>query len=271
MASGLRKFIFCFFIFIAGALSAQSPEAAIAGTVSDASEARVTDAKIAATARDFALTRSAQSGDTGEFRLEALPPGKYEVRIEAPNFAPVMVRVAVTVGSTPTVNVKLKPGTVEQSVEVEAKGDSVADQAIETTGSEIKSTIGAGDLRELPLAHRSFANIAYLAPMTQPVEPSDPTKARITAVSFGGSSGLNLHPPVGCGDDNHHFIPGFLPTLLPHTTPAVPRAHRTIQRRHLAHQRRIGDHQQPARHQRLARSPLRILPRFRPQRPQSSG
>src|SRR5258708_2489556 len=193
MASGLREFLFCFFIFIAGALSAQSPEGAIAGTVSDASGARVADAKITATARDFALTRSAQSGDTGEFRLEALPPGKYEVRIEAPNFAPVIVRVAVTVGSTPTVNVKLKPGTVEQSVEVEAKGDSVADQAIETTGSEIKSTIGAGDLRELPLAHRSFANIAYLAPMTQPVEPSDPTKARITAGSLRARSPVAAH------------------------------------------------------------------------------
>ena len=28
--------------------------------------------------------------------------------------------------------------------------------------------------------------------MTQPVEPSDPTKARITAVAFAGSSGLNV-------------------------------------------------------------------------------
>jgi len=216
MTSGfLRTFLFSFVIFLCGALSAQSPEGAVAGTVSDASGARVAGAKITATARDFSLTRGAQANGEGEFRLEALPPGKYEVRIEAPNFAPVIVRVAVTVGSTPTVNVKLKPGTVEQSVEVEAKGDSVADQAIETTGSEIKSTVGAGDLRELPLAHRSFANIAYLAPMTEPVEPSDPTKARITAVSFGGSSGLNVDLSVDGGDNNDDFIGGFLQNYSP--------------------------------------------------------
>src|SRR6267154_6148410 len=143
MTSGLRVFLFWFLIFIAGALPAQSPEGAIAGTVSDASGARVTDAKITAAARDFPLTRDARSGREGEFRLEALPPGRYEIRIESPNFAPAIVQVMVTVGSTPTVNVKLKPGTVEQSVEVEAKGDSVADQSIETTGSEIKSTVGA--------------------------------------------------------------------------------------------------------------------------------
>ena len=62
----------------------------------------------------------------------------------------------------------------------------------------------------IPLASRSFANIAYLAPMTEPVEPSDPTKARITAVSFGGSSGLNVDLSVDGGENNDDFIGGFL-------------------------------------------------------------
>jgi len=59
------------------------------------------------------------------------------------------------------------------------------------TGSGQGGVVTAHDLAEIPLAHRSFANIAFLVPGTVPVEPSDPTKARITAVSFGGSSGLN--------------------------------------------------------------------------------
>jgi hypothetical protein len=74
----------------------------------------------------------------------------------------------------------------------------------------VKTVIGLRDLEEMPLAHRSFANIAYLAPMTEPVEPSDPTKARITAVSFGGSSGLNVDLSVDGGDNNDDFIGGFL-------------------------------------------------------------
>ncbi|HEY6332741.1 MAG TPA: hypothetical protein VI756_25685, partial [Blastocatellia bacterium] len=64
-------------------------------------------------------------------------------------------------------------------------------------------------------AARSFANIAYLAPNTEPVEPSDPTKARITAVSFHGSSGLNVDLSVDGGDNNDDYIGGFLQNFSP--------------------------------------------------------
>ena len=49
-----------------------------------------------------------------------------------------------------------------------------------------------------------------MTPGTEPVEPSDPTKARITAVSFGGSSGLNVTLSVDGGDNSDDYIGGFL-------------------------------------------------------------
>ncbi len=75
--------------------------------------------------------------------------------------------------------------------------------------------ITARDLESLPLAERSFANIAYLAPGTEPVEPSDPTKARITAVSTGGSSGLNNELSVDGADNTDDYIGGFLQNFSP--------------------------------------------------------
>ena len=51
--------------------------------------------------------------------------------------------------------------------------------------------------------------------MTAPVEPSDPTKGRITAVSFAGSSGLNVDLSVDGGDDNDDYIGGFLQNISP--------------------------------------------------------
>jgi len=71
------------------------------------------------------------------------------------------------------------------------------------------------DLQAIPLASRTFANIAYLVPGTEPVEPSDPTKARITAVSFGGSSGLNVELSVDGGDNSDDYIGGFLQNFSP--------------------------------------------------------
>jgi TonB dependent receptor len=100
-------------------------------------------------------------------------------------------------------------------VEVRDRGPSLASQPIETTGSTIKTVITSSDLDEVPLSARSFANISFLAPFTAPVEPSDPTKARITAVSFGGSSGLNVDLSVDGGDNNDDYIGGFLQNFSP--------------------------------------------------------
>jgi hypothetical protein len=82
--------------------------------------------------------------------------------------------------------------------------------------SQVHQSIVSGqDLEALPLPARSFANIAYLAPGTEPVEPSDPTKARITAVSTGGSSGLNNELSVDGGDNSDDYIGGFLQNFSP--------------------------------------------------------
>ena len=78
-----------------------------------------------------------------------------------------------------------------------------------------QAVITSQDLDTIPLAARSFANIAYLAPGTEPVEPSDPTKARITAVSTGGSSGLNNDLSVDGADNSDDWIGGFLQNFSP--------------------------------------------------------
>ncbi len=75
--------------------------------------------------------------------------------------------------------------------------------------------VSGKDLQDIPLAARSFANIAYMVPGTEPVEPSDPTKARITAVSTGGSSGLNNQLTVDGMDNSDDYIGGFLQNFSP--------------------------------------------------------
>ena len=189
---------------------AQSPEGTLRGTVSDSSGARIADASVMASARNFTYTRTTRTNKLGEFTLESLPPGSYDLKVEAQGFAAQTGALTVGVAAIPSMNVRLQPATVQQDVKVEGTGVSLSTAPIETSSSVVKTTIGIGDLEEIPLAHRSFANIAYLAPMTEPVEPSDPTKARITAVSFGGSSGLNVDLSVDGGDNNDDYIGGFL-------------------------------------------------------------
>jgi hypothetical protein len=197
-------FTLCFFAH------AQSPEGALVGTVADATGARIAAATLTISAKKFSFTRTVKTSKLGEFSVESLPPGEYDVKVEAAGFAPKTGTVTVAVTAVPSMSIKLQPATVQQAVKVEGSSESLTAQPIETSSSVVKTTIGVLDLEEIPLAHRSFANIAYLAPMTEPVEPSDPTKARITAVSFGGSSGLNVDLSVDGGDNNDDFIGGFL-------------------------------------------------------------
>ena len=196
-------------------MHAQSPEGALVGTVSDATNARVPGASITLSAKGFSRTRTARTNSVGEFRIESLPPGSYVITVVAPGFATKTGSVEIAVTSTPSIHVKLQPASVRQEVQVEGTGASLTNAPIETSSSVVKTTIGRQDLEDIPLASRSFANIAYLAPMTEPVEPSDPTKARITAVSFGGSSGLNVDLSVDGGDNNDDFIGGFLQNYSP--------------------------------------------------------
>lgn len=193
----------------------QSPQGGIIGTVTDSSGARVPNAAVTASARNFKLSRTVHADHSGEFRIDQLEPGTYDVTVEAQGFAAGSGSVEVAVAAHPSITIRLTAASVRQAVTVEGEAGSVTAQPIETTSTVVKTSVGAADLEEVPLAERSFANISYLAPMTEPVEPSDPTKARITAVSFGGSSGLNVDLSVDGGDNNDDYIGGFLQNFSP--------------------------------------------------------
>ncbi len=167
---------------------------------------------------DSTMRREAASEDRGEFRLDDLSPGTYRIDVTASGFAAAHSDVSVEVSSVREITVTLKPAASPQSVVVTSQeSSSITTQPIDLVSVVHQAVISSRDLQDLPLAARSFANIAYLAPGTEPVEPSDPTKARITAVSTGGSSGLNNDLSVDGGDNSDDWIGGFLQNFSPDT------------------------------------------------------
>ena len=195
--------------------SAQNPLGALRGTVVDASGARVPSAVVSARNPGTSLVRQNQADARGEFLLEGLLPGSYELSVSAPGFAEARSTVIVAVSSVKQVSVTLQPKSVAEKVMVNAARQSITAEPLDTTSAVQQAIVYQQDLQNVPLAARSFANIAYLAPGTEPVEPSDPTKARITAVSTGGSSGLNNELSVDGGDNSDDYIGGFLQNFSP--------------------------------------------------------
>ena len=215
MQSALKMFVLIAGLAQPVELAGQTPSGALRGQVQDGTGLRVATAEIVVRDQGANVVRRAASDRRGEFRVEGLLPGAYSVQVTANGFATAAADVTIEVSSIRNVVVTLKPARSETFVTVQGQPSSITTQPVDTASAIHQAVVTAQDLEDTPLAHRSFANIAYLVPGTEPVEPSDPTKARITAVSFGGSSGLNVQLSVDGGDNSDDYIGGFLQNFSP--------------------------------------------------------
>ncbi len=92
---------------------AQSNAADIQGTVRDSTGAVVPNATVTARNPNTNVTRNATSNDEGLYRIINIPPGDYEITVEAASFKKaVLDKVTVTVGQAAEVNVTLEPGAI---------------------------------------------------------------------------------------------------------------------------------------------------------------
>ncbi|MGA6951072.1 MAG: carboxypeptidase regulatory-like domain-containing protein [Candidatus Sulfotelmatobacter sp.] len=218
MQANLRRSAFILIlsaVTLTANLYAQNSRGSLRGTVQDATGARIPAAKIVAQLSGSSIQREGSSEDRGEFRLDDLLPGNYRVTITAAGFAPARAEVSVAVANVRDITVTMQPSSVQQTVNVRGNSSSITAETIDTSSAVRGGVVGTQDLETLPLPARSFANIAYLVPGTEPVEPSDPTKARITAVSTGGSSGLNNELSVDGAENSDDWIGGFLQNFSP--------------------------------------------------------
>lgn len=63
-----------------------------------------------------------KTDDNGNFQFVELPPGKYDLTINIPSYAPVTYKdIQVAIGRTATQTVKLQPSTAEETIEVEGE------------------------------------------------------------------------------------------------------------------------------------------------------
>ncbi len=205
----------CVFLLLSTLCLAQDVHGILLGAINDVSGARIPGARVSVVLLGSSVQRAAESGTDGEFRFDDLHPGAYRVSIGAPGFEEANAIVSVQVSFARRLSVTLQPSTLKQKVNVRGVASSITTEPVDITSAVQGGVVTARDLETIPLAQRSFANIAYLVPGTEPVEPSDPTKARITAVSFGGSSGLNDVLSVDGGDNSDDYIGGFLQNFSP--------------------------------------------------------
>ena len=105
-------------LFAAG-LFGQAMDSILVGTVTDSTGAIVAGASVTALNKDTGVKYTSTSSSTGEYRLNNIPVGRYDVSATHQGFATATVAgVELQLNHTSSVNLTLAVGSVNTTVEV---------------------------------------------------------------------------------------------------------------------------------------------------------
>ena len=156
----MKSLVLCVGVLLLAAVnaSAQFDSATVVGTVRDASESVIPDAKVTLTAIETGISAVRMSGADGNYEFPAVRPGTYIVTAEKTGFAVAMVdQVQVQVGARLRVDLKMPVGQVSEKVEVKA-----TQPLVETDTSQRGQVISGEQIRALPLISREYSSLALL-------------------------------------------------------------------------------------------------------------
>src|SRR5262249_17644943 len=167
-----RLQLFCTFAFLGCCLpiilaNAQSASTAqISGTVVDPQGAVVAGAKVTATNVATGVPRSVNTTSTGNYLLPNLPPGTYDVRVEAKGFSAAASKgLKLNVGDQKSLDFNVAIAGSSQTVEVTAEAP-----LIETTKTDVSTSVTDVEMQKLPTFAASsggandYASLALTAP-----------------------------------------------------------------------------------------------------------
>jgi len=143
-------------IFIFGAAAiAQVITGDVLGTVSDPSGAVVPNAKVTIVNLATNAARNVDTGSSGEYVVNLLPPGHYSIAVEAQGFKSYKIGdLSVSAGDRSRVDVTLQLGNTTESVEV-----TTAAPLLQTDSSSVGSVVAEEIVDDLPLNGRNLTNL----------------------------------------------------------------------------------------------------------------
>ncbi|HUM00596.1 MAG TPA: carboxypeptidase-like regulatory domain-containing protein, partial [Mycobacterium sp.] len=130
------------------------------GTITDKTGAVLPGAQVTAINAGTNLTRTAQTGAQGEYRMEFMPIGEYSIEVSAKGFKKSVQKGVVLQVSVPArVDAQLDVGLITEAVEVTAAAPSV-----NTENAQIGRTVENTEITTLPIVGRNVYTLLSLTP-----------------------------------------------------------------------------------------------------------
>ena len=206
----LDRFPFCarrriaIVLFVGTALAqAQVNAADLRGFVRDPQGAVVPGATVTARNAATNVERTTTTNDEGYYQITNLPPGEYEVTVEAANFKrAVNPSVTLTVGQRPTSTFALEVGAVTESITV----TGATTEVVETSRTNVSNTIDQTRIDNLPINQRDYINFTLTTSTVtrdngRPIGPA-PT----SGLNFGGQRGRSNLVQVDGADNTDNSV-----------------------------------------------------------------
>ena len=175
--------------------AAQSATGALDGVIIDQSGAVLPGVTVKVVSIKTGTTRTSVTDENGMFRNPLLPVGDYELTAELNGFQlRKLADLHVTVGQTLSLRVEMAVGSMTETVTVTG-----ASPVVETSRSQVTSTVGEAAVQNLPVNGRNFIDFALLTPgVTRDVRTGD--------ISFAGQRGTLNSLVVDGADSNNTFF-----------------------------------------------------------------
>src|SRR5580704_15305371 len=135
----------------------------ITGYVADPSGAIVPGAALSLKSDETGAVTRTKSDNHGFYQFLQVPPGRYDLSVEASGFRKVVVNnINVLVEQSVSYNVKLEVGQVSETVEVKGGVSALIEPEKVATSSNIAPSM----VQNLPVTNRTFDSFWALAPGT---------------------------------------------------------------------------------------------------------
>lgn len=156
--SGVQSSVLCLLVLASSFdICAQTASTgALTGTVTDPSDALVQNAKITLLNCGTDETLTAITGQDGLYRFSLLPPGEYELKVEAAGFSPLVVReVMIEITEVRSIRTRLAVKGAREEVVVKAR-------LLQTDNAALGRVIDGATIVTLPLVNRNYTQILGL-------------------------------------------------------------------------------------------------------------
>ncbi len=153
-------FLLVSFLAILAHAVGQGTSGSFTGTVTDATGAVIQGAAVTVTSVESGRIFRTQTNDAGVYNLPAVPPGTYNIVVEANGFKRLATNtITLEVNQVARLDLKLELGTVGETVEVQGLS-----AVLQTESTQLGSVISGTTTVNLPLNGRNFVQLSLLAP-----------------------------------------------------------------------------------------------------------